>query len=665
MPQNNNTTQPSSLKTVINNAMVDSVFHRRPHKFMPEGKLDQQIITTSSIHSTLYRCAKGPPEAVPDPVEKVIRFILGQAKKIFSISVLIRIRGTKLYALMVFLMDNQISDADLPFKEENLGFSLIPQPEKDTMLMWPNQEDIIWTEDDISDFIDAQWKFCATVFSANRINHDIKPDAILPFIEKYPASADEGAFGQVMKYKILDSHLDVNGLVLPCTKLVALKKIKLDSDQPQRLKVDGWEKEVAALWKMRSLGEEHIVNFITAFRLLGQDEHYLMLEWADGGNLRNLWERFPRILTPELVKDVFEQLLGLSRALDKVHNPDNEASDNHFRHGDLKPENILWFKDESGSTKLGILKIGDWGLAKQHRDITQLRTVQTSTGFGTRRYEPPEESTVYDNKLIVENNRGMVFRKRSRLYDVWAMGCIWLEFLIWLMYGSEGLKRFNASFNSQKPDNPSYYEVDERGVAKVHHVALRWMEHMAQDPVCEVGQTALGCLLELVRDRLLVVKLPKNFGTSTDMSNTPRARSLKSLRNGTIMSDSPPRNTNPSMAIPTITVEGSDSGERETPEKTAIPVVISPPSEPRPIEPLQSDKDCRARADELYNRVEEIMTDVDTADFWLSGTPIPPLGSSAKVVGAQTSSVSNIGLSTSQGTSLAPTERVSLRLLHT
>ena len=31
---------------------------------------------------------------------------------------------------------------------------------------------------------------------------------------------------------------------------------------------------------------------------------------------------------------------------------------------------------------------------------------------------------------------------RSRLYDVWSMGCITLEFIIWLLYGNDELNNF-------------------------------------------------------------------------------------------------------------------------------------------------------------------------------------------------------------------------------
>ncbi|KAH7233691.1 hypothetical protein BKA59DRAFT_549900 [Fusarium tricinctum] len=622
---------PLTLGTLIRQTTVKSSFDSRTPKFLPEGKLGE-IVTRDFILRALYKTPDRAPRNLPDPVNKVISFISIHAMKIFSIAILIGLKGARLYCLIVFLMKKRIYDSKLPLKEKELNeFSPTMQPEQDTESMRPDNEDILWDDDNTHDFIHHQWSFCAPIFSTHRENHDIDEEAILPFIEKDLASADEGAFGQVMKYKIHESHLDASGLIIPCTEHVAIKKIKIDSTQDQHIKISGWEKEVVALWKIRALGEKHIVNFITAFRL-GQDEHYLILEWADGGNLKKFWETFREPLTPDLVKDACGQLLGLARALHKVHSPKDKSSDEHFRHGDLKPENILWFKDKTNSSKIGTLKIGDWGLAKQHHDITQLRTVQTSTGFGTRRYEPPEERTVRDNNLIVPNDTGKIVRKRSRLYDLWAMGCIWLEFLIWLMYGLDGLKRFNRSFHQGQSDNPSYYELDRNNGAKVHHVALRWIEHMTQDPVCEVGQTALGDLLEFIRDRLLVVKLPQNLGSNTDMSNTPRARRRSSSGNDTIIGDLPPRGITTSMDIPKITLNEPDPTENLAKENSPFSITMSPPVSP--VAP-QSDKGCRALAKDLYDRMEDIVTDVDTPQYWLSGNPLPPPDHAVEVSGSR------------------------------
>lgn len=176
--------------------------------------------------------------------------------------------------------------------------------------------------------------------------------------------------------------------------------------------VRGWKKEARVLWDMNSLNQKHIVRFITAFRR-GDEGHYLMFEWANGGNLRNLWRTFKRpALTRDLVKATIKQLVGLAQGIDKAHYPGNGV---WYRHGDLKPENILWFKDEDGDeSRMGTLKIGDWGLAKQHQIVTELRNNKTSTEYGTRRYEPPEEVTgegVTVN-LAVPNSSGKLLKKK-------------------------------------------------------------------------------------------------------------------------------------------------------------------------------------------------------------------------------------------------------------
>lgn len=303
--------------------------------------------------------------------------------------------------------------------------------------------------------------------------------------------------------------------------------------------IDSWEREGGVLQQMNRLNQPHIVRFLTAFRRgsPGDEEHYLMLEWADGGNLRDFWNTMNRpALTPELVKDSIRQILGLANAICKAHYPETGPN---FRHGDLKPENILWFKDESGRG-IGTLKIGDWGLAKQHVIVTELRSNKTSMEWSTRRYEPPEEMTGHgvalkeidqrENTLAVPDQRENMPKKRSRLYDIWAMGCITLEFLIWLMYGPRELERFNRSLGSDSYSR--FYQVRrKRGQleAELHDTVTKWIEHMGQDPICQPGTTALGNLLEVIQTRLLVVKLPDRLATSTDLSSQstqPRRHSL-------------------------------------------------------------------------------------------------------------------------------------------
>jgi len=375
-----------------------------------------------------------------------------------------------------------------------------------------------------------------------------------------------------------------------------------------------WGKEVNALAKMNELKQDHIVRFITAFRRGSQHdpEHYLIFEWADGGNLRDLWKAKRPVLKAPFIKAVIEQLLGLSKALCAAHflTEDGVYSGLAYRHGDLKPENILWFLDGG---EIGKLKIGDWGEAKIQNVVTALRLKGTSAQFGTRRYEPPEVETGVKATLPGQDE----FR-RSRLYDIWAMGCITLEFIIWLLYGFDELERFNESVTGKSGRNSPFYRttiVGGKKVASVHSVAEHWMNHIANDPACKVGTTALGDLLEIVQQGLLVVKLHKEGGTFDDMTlQQPHMKRHFTLPVGQSAGEVPAASTPPKPPVS----EESHPTNIPTFSFTVDPVENDVEPEPE----LGGPK--RFRATELHDRLEHILLTDEEESYWSTDQPRRP-----------------------------------------
>lgn len=270
-------------------------------------------------------------------------------------------------------------------------------------------------------------------------------------------------------------------------------------DQEQQEVVLNWTKEVGNLQQVARLKQEHIVRFVTAFRRedAGKLAHYLLCEWADGGNLLEFWASIPKPeLSASLIQDATKQLWGLARAICAAHYLQK------LRHGDLKPENILRFR---GKGVIGTLKIGDWGLAKFKDDSTVDQRRVTTTGHGSVRYEPPEVKTGV--RTIYGDGQNV----RSRLYDVWAMGCIILEFVIWLLEGVSGLDAFRRAL-TRGQDNTPYYVLRQGQLGKneavLHKAVTDVMDRIEKK--CTRG-TALHDLLSLVKDRLLVVKLPRKL----------------------------------------------------------------------------------------------------------------------------------------------------------
>lgn len=154
---------------------------------------------------------------------------------------------------------------------------------------------------------------------------------------------------------------------------------------------------------------------------------------------------------PELDNDwacwLAQQVCGLAGGLSSIHhatvsirelqqmglpmpNADGaEDEEKDFgRHGDIKPVNILWFRDERNRWHHGVLKITDFGLTAFHREHTTKVLKDLVPGM-TLTYMAPE----YDmNKSI------------SRPYDVWSLGCVYLEFATWAILGGQAVSEFAA-----------------------------------------------------------------------------------------------------------------------------------------------------------------------------------------------------------------------------
>lgn len=229
----------------------------------------------------------------------------------------------------------------------------------------------------------------------------------------------------------------------------SLKPIRskdIDKDAEFRL-------EVKALLKVKP--RRHLeVDLLTTFE--HKDRYHLLFRWADGGNLDDLWrKRHPH---PEITYKwmcwLAQQCEGLAHGLGGIHDTkisedaqssqitqdapgfrleasdeDNDGKD-YGRHGDIKPQNILWFERDDNTYGLGVLKISDFGLTTFHRAMTTKvspRDIQV-----TPTYSAPEREI--DEKL-------------SRPFDIWSLGCIFLEFVTWVLRGAKGLDRFSEERN--------------------------------------------------------------------------------------------------------------------------------------------------------------------------------------------------------------------------
>lgn len=260
-----------------------------------------------------------------------------------------------------------------------------------------------------------------------------------------------------------------------------------------------FRRESRTLRIMRDLGHPHLIKAISAYEK--GPEYCFVFPWAPKGNLRELWSRNPGSANRRVMLWAWAQIRGLTDGLKRLH-------EEKHRHGDVKPENILIF-DSDDDSGLGELVIADVGIAKFHADETRERQIQgyvTTNRNGTLRYEPPE--------VQLYLNTGMVI---SRRYDSWSLGCVLLEFIIWLLRGKDGQTDFNKERRDATPNFDRFWHQNDSGDPILHPVVERWVTQ--ELPNHSQASPALQELLDLVARHLLVALL--------DGPPTPRATMQK------------------------------------------------------------------------------------------------------------------------------------------
>lgn len=323
---------------------------------------------------------------------------------------------------------------------------------------------------------------------------------------------------------------------------VAEKKlIRADIQTDQDFELS-YQLETNVLKVMKSLNNRHLIRTVASYRT--SRDHYFMFPWADLGSLRDYWATSNEIdpydlkkrLAPSYLEWIFTQLRGVAHAIKLLH-------DEVILHGDLKPENILCFRNSANEYREDpcTLVIADAGLSKIHNLATHLRNQKTDGPKGsTVAYEPPEAETQSDART-------------SRRYDVWSMGCICLEFLVWLVEGQNGLNKFHRGLT---PFHGRFYELTfdeedrERGIdSKLHLDVANKIKSLRNRPSFQGKNNPLGSLIDIIDKQMLVPRLHtgntktragKSAGTLSVPGQPMTAANRMTTTNVTNLSELPP-----------------------------------------------------------------------------------------------------------------------------
>ncbi|KAI3393401.1 hypothetical protein diail_4296 [Diaporthe ilicicola] len=325
-----------------------------------------------------------------------------------------------------------------------------------------------WPQADIEAFEKLQWRFFSPVFSdmtmkeADFVNLDEK--MILPYIESWENQKQnhyKGGNSEVWKVKIHDAHYNFQNLqtAMPNNPYFAIKRLKSKDEE-------AFHREVRNLQRVHNADHPNLLSLLATYKYKGS--YHLVFPWAES-DLRRLWQSTDNPQQPgkDDMRWLANQCASIADALKSVHagaeswlnTTDDPAGQQRLMnkigiHGDIKPENIFIFSKGQKAKELAMgppttgkgtttpsgrssrsgspssvvddrdLVIGDFGGgdfydASKHPDPLRQMTVT---------YRPPE----YDTKL----------KPVSRSWDVWGLGCTYLEFVTWFLLGRAGLKEF-------------------------------------------------------------------------------------------------------------------------------------------------------------------------------------------------------------------------------
>ncbi|RMJ17572.1 hypothetical protein CDV36_002766 [Fusarium kuroshium] len=317
----------------------------------------------------------------------------------------------------------------------------------------------------------------------------------------------QGGHGSISRVKIHSSHYDFHDIseTYESESTFAVKRLHSRNREM-------FSREVDALKRLS--GQKHIVPLLATFEY--KNSYHLLFPWANA-NLRRYWAMFPN---PSADKRyclwVAKQCKGMAEGLSIIHEPPADQGDdyayesvlqpNHShlqrgskpaygRHGDIKPENILWFRN-GPNTDIGVLEIADFGLTRFHH--RQSRSNISPVGMGNSPTYRAPEFDMPDGLL-------------SRSYDIWALGCLYLEFITWYFLGWNGVTQFSASRETKRNDlsaDDCYFELSSSRdtgniCSKVKPAVIRWMAFLRQHWACS---PFFHDFLGLVESSMLVVE---------------------------------------------------------------------------------------------------------------------------------------------------------------
>ncbi|KIW13609.1 hypothetical protein PV08_08799 [Exophiala spinifera] len=365
---------------------------------MLSGVLSQETIKNILLETELER----------SQVNELSQSILPGAVKVFTILLLIG----RLERILYFIEDDQLQPSTL-----------------DQKLPLPLEKVLSHLDDEVAaaQFYKQQWAFTAPVFSRSSLPRVLEKKTVMPFIDS--KSEGEGGFGEVHRILIDPSH---HTFAHSSRHWFIRKELKADVATQH-----DYELELRNLSTLRLMKHPYLVDLLACFTY--RDRYNFIFPLAIGGSLADMF--LGRRPSPfEAFEETFLAFSGIVSAVRAVHDGFADGVEVIGCHRDLKPSNILL----NGKTML----LADFGLSR-FKQPEEGSASYFRAGRGD--YLAPE----------CEDLDGL-FKKHviHRSSDIWSLGCILSELLVFMLAGTSGIEMFRSS-REFKRDGCVYYRFHQ------------------------------------------------------------------------------------------------------------------------------------------------------------------------------------------------------------
>ncbi|KAH5582201.1 hypothetical protein HBI24_120640 [Parastagonospora nodorum] len=324
-------------------------------------------------------------------------------------------------------------------------------------------------------------------------HEEFGPEVVLPIIKE--EEAYQGAYGVIKKIKLAPKchgFHDRLGLIKTNNEFALKRLFKADAAK--------FRKEAKAVERFNGFVHDRILSLLMTWTL--NDQYYLLFPLARY-DIEEYWcfSRSPQ-LSPGTARWMLNQIAGITAAVEYIHDPSgSQPADNlgvaddkeYGRYGNIEPDNFLVC--DSPEDRRGVVVFADFGLATLNSIVSRTTQSNTKMHRGTR-YKAPEFSI-----------NGFKIRRSC---DIWALGCVLIEWVCWALEGNDARLQFLNDLYQPFPSGSQtdlYFEMERKQNKVVHVTVNRAVAKKAARLHRSKHCTQLfHDLLWLIQDKMIVVR---------------------------------------------------------------------------------------------------------------------------------------------------------------